>query len=248
MLVSARRSLQEVIGFDPNHRPAACWPSASDLVGQCCLSRCIRAVDGNRGGSIRCPSGRERSRSARQPIGRNDRRVPALKGVGSTSPQSIRRAGLSPNGSARHRVELRSQTGRCDSVAVSPPRSCLGLDGVPELEHLLPMPIAKFLHIALHAAPKLMDVIVEAFPRRLPAHAVCSTDHLPRRAGSNGFADEAGLPRGEQADQGTRSPERCERIRLRRRRLPGCGHQGRSLARRLGSILPVAGGHASRLP
>jgi hypothetical protein len=86
------------------------------------------------------------------------------------------------------------------------------------------MTIAKLMHVTLHATPKLVYVIVKAFPGGLTAHADSSADHFPCRAGGNGLADKLGFPCRKQTDEGTRSAQRCEWIRVRCRRLPYSGH------------------------
>jgi len=94
--------------------------------------------------------------------------------------------------------------GAFSSVALLASLPCLVLYRIPELEHLLSVPVAKHLCVALHPAPKIVRVIVEALPCCLPAHSNRSADRLPRGAGGDGLADQLGLPGGEQRHEGPR--------------------------------------------
>jgi hypothetical protein len=130
------------------------------------------------------------------------------------------------------------------SIAVSTHLSCLALDRLPEVEHFLAMPVAKLMHVTLHAAPKLVNVTMEALPCCLPAHADGSADRFPRRASGNSLADELNLPRGEQTEKRSRRTECCEWIRTSGCCLPCRRHQRWNGARLVGC--PGAR-HSSRL-
>src|SRR5579875_1728127 len=157
----------------------------------------------------------------------------AIEAATSAERKSDGRSWTTPPGTASSRPSPRRRPPRVPARSAEVPAATArpSPDVVTELLPLLPLALLEGTGRVLHLAAEVLDVVVEALPRRLPAHTHRASDGLPRGPRRHRLGGQLRLPGGQQGAEGSRGTERDEGVRVAGRGLPRLDQQGGHLAR-----------------
>src|SRR5437763_14505150 len=134
----------------------------------------------------------------------------------------------------RHLFPREPESVRVVAVAATAAAAAAGAElvavAVTDLARLVPVAAAYLAHVVLHLAAEVVDLVVEAVPGRLAAHADRGADGLPGGAVGDGFLDQLGFPGREVGAKGAGGAQGLEGVAVAGRRFPRLHEQGRDLA------------------